>query len=172
MQRYYSYYANRTRGERRKVAEAAAASSADEGVPTGAPKLLEGCVAIIEAENFSRADARRRSAELIRLVYEVAPMVCPHSGGQMRAIALIREPKAIDKILRHLRAKGRDARAGPWATGPPTGAAIDRVVHHSTIIEFGKEMGSVRAEEAGRRQRVEKRPGDANFSLSPVLAPN
>ncbi len=34
-----------------------------------------------------------------------------------------------------------------------TAAAIDRVVHHSTIIEFGKEMTSMRAEEAARRQR-------------------
>jgi DNA replication protein DnaC len=32
-----------------------------------------------------------------------------------------------------------------------TAAAIDRVVHHSIIIEFGKEMKSVRAEEAARR---------------------
>ncbi len=39
----------------------------------------------------------------------------------MRMIALIQEPKVIDKILKHLRTKGRDARAGPWATGlsPP-----------------------------------------------------
>ncbi len=34
-----------------------------------------------------------------------------------------------------------------------TAAAIDRVVHHSTIIEFGQEMTSMRAEEAARRQR-------------------
>ncbi len=46
-------------------------------------------------------------------------MVCPKCGGQMRVIALIREPAVIDKIVRHLRTKGRDARAGPWATGPP-----------------------------------------------------
>lgn len=32
-----------------------------------------------------------------------------------------------------------------------TAAAIDRVVHHSIIIEFGREMKSVRAEEAARR---------------------
>jgi hypothetical protein len=37
----------------------------------------------------------------------------------MRVIALIQEPAVIDKILRHLREKGRDARVGPWATGPP-----------------------------------------------------
>lgn len=34
-----------------------------------------------------------------------------------------------------------------------TAAAIDRVVHHSVIIEFGADMPSVRAEEAARRNR-------------------
>jgi DNA replication protein DnaC len=33
-----------------------------------------------------------------------------------------------------------------------TAAAIDRVVHHSIIVEFGKDMGSVRAEEAAKRK--------------------
>lgn len=36
-----------------------------------------------------------------------------------------------------------------------TAAAIDRVVHHSRIIEFGSEMTSVRAEQAAQRQRLE-----------------
>lgn len=60
---------------------------------------------------------------LIRLFYEVDPLTCPRCGGEMRVIALIQEPAVIDKILRHLREKGRDARAGPWATGPPGGGA-------------------------------------------------
>ena len=34
-----------------------------------------------------------------------------------------------------------------------TAAAIDRVVHHSRIIEFGSDMLSVRAEEAAQRQQ-------------------
>ncbi|NQU65970.1 MAG: ATP-binding protein [SAR324 cluster bacterium] len=34
-----------------------------------------------------------------------------------------------------------------------TAAAIDRVVHHSTIIEFGKEMSSHRADQAAQRQK-------------------
>jgi DNA replication protein DnaC len=34
-----------------------------------------------------------------------------------------------------------------------TAAAIDRVVHHSIIVEFGKDMGSVRAEEAAKRNQ-------------------
>jgi DNA replication protein DnaC len=33
-----------------------------------------------------------------------------------------------------------------------TAAAIDRVVHHSRILEFGSEMTSVRAEQAAQRQ--------------------
>ena len=40
----------------------------------------------------------------------------------MQVIALIKEPKVIDKILRHLRTKGRDARAGLWAAGRPADA--------------------------------------------------
>jgi DNA replication protein DnaC len=35
-----------------------------------------------------------------------------------------------------------------------TAAAIDRVVHHSIIIEFGKEITSRRAEEAAQRQET------------------
>jgi DNA replication protein DnaC len=35
-----------------------------------------------------------------------------------------------------------------------TAAAIDRVVHHSLIIEFGKEVKSMRAEEAARRNGI------------------
>ena len=35
-----------------------------------------------------------------------------------------------------------------------TAAAIDRVVHHSIIVEFGKEMSSHRADQAALRQRA------------------
>ncbi len=37
-----------------------------------------------------------------------------------------------------------------------TAAAIDRVVHHSQIIEFGKEVSSRRAEEAAQHQRASR----------------
>ena len=36
-----------------------------------------------------------------------------------------------------------------------TAAAIDRVVHHSRILEFGSEMTSVRAEEAAQRHQAQ-----------------
>ena len=34
-----------------------------------------------------------------------------------------------------------------------TAAAIDRVVHHSLIVEFGSDITSYRAEEATKRNR-------------------
>jgi hypothetical protein len=95
LQRFYGYYANRTRGERRKAQAAAGTAGIAGGEPTGdperqdSPELSEGGVTIVEPEDFSRSDARRRWAELIRLVYEVDPLACPRCGGEMRVIALI-----------------------------------------------------------------------------------
>ena len=41
-------------------------------------------------------------AEMIKKVYEVDPLLCPSCGGQMKIISFIEDPKAIDKIIRHL----------------------------------------------------------------------
>jgi len=46
---------------------------------------------------------RRRWAYLINKIYGENPMVCAHCGGQMKVLALITEPKAIDTILAFLR---------------------------------------------------------------------
>jgi DNA replication protein DnaC len=43
-----------------------------------------------------------------------------------------------------------------------TVAAIDRVVHHSVIIEFGADMPSIRAEEAHQRNKTESTPTQVN----------
>ena len=69
-------------------------------------------------QNASEPDRRalRRSwAQLIRLIYEVDPLVCPRCGGLMRIIAFITELRVIGKILKHLAAKGVDARSPPGA---------------------------------------------------------
>jgi hypothetical protein len=63
----------------------------------------------------TRAALRKRWAELLRRIFEVHPLACPHCGGEMRIIAFILEPTVIDAILRHLRRRAYDARAGPWA---------------------------------------------------------
>ena len=40
---------------------------------------------------------------LIKRVYEVDPLSCPHCGGEMKVVAFIEPPQAevIEKILRH-----------------------------------------------------------------------
>ena len=43
-----------------------------------------------------------------------------------------------------------------------TAAAIDRVVHHSVIVEFGSDMTSYRAEEATKRNRKEIDVGEVS----------
>jgi hypothetical protein len=49
---------------------------------------------------------------MIRKVYEVEPLVCPKCGAQMRVIALIEDPAAIERILSWL---------GLWHPLPPCG---------------------------------------------------
>jgi hypothetical protein len=57
--------------------------------------------------------------ELIKKVWEVDPLLCPHCQGEMKLIALIDERAVIEKILKHLGLwqPGRPARAPPATTG-------------------------------------------------------
>ena len=92
LQRYYGYYANRARGERRK-AQARPAVPTDGGAAPDADDPSLRAVAIVEPEDFNRTAARLRWAELLRLIYEVDPLVCPRCGGPMRVVALIKGPE-------------------------------------------------------------------------------
>jgi len=93
LQRYYGWYANRTRGFRRKAGfhEQPAVVAADVVPP-------------------AQADVRRRWAELLRRIFEVDPLRCPRCGHAMRVVAFITEPPVIDRILTHLRRDGPPAR--------------------------------------------------------------
>jgi hypothetical protein len=86
LQRYYGWYANRTRGIRRQagVDELPAVVAAD-----GGPPVL--------------ADVRRRWAELLRRIFEVDPLRCPRCGDLMRLVGFITDAPVIDRILTHLR---------------------------------------------------------------------
>ena len=88
LQRYYGYYANRTRGKRRKASEAPGGSTDTEpdAAATADPELPLAEVTIVEPDDISRPEARRRWAELIRLIYEVDPLTCPKCGGTMRVM--------------------------------------------------------------------------------------
>ena len=52
-------------------------------------------------------------AEMIRKVYEIDPLLCPRCGGRMRIIAFIEDPKAIDKIIGHLKLSFQAERPPP-----------------------------------------------------------
>lgn len=55
-----------------------------------------------EVTEVSASTAKHAWARLIKQVYEVDPLVCPHCGGAMRILAFIERPEVIEKILTHL----------------------------------------------------------------------
>jgi hypothetical protein len=106
LQRYYGWYANRTRGIRRRT-----------GVPEPAPAVAA------EAVPAALADVRRRWAELLRRIFEVDPLRCPRCGDAMRIVAVITELAVIDRILDHLRRSASPARR---SRAPPRRRAAAR----------------------------------------------
>ncbi len=72
MTRYYGYYANRVRGARRR-----------RGVAPDVP------TPVAEPVPLALREARRRWAELLRQIFEVDPLRCPHCGAEMRIVAFI-----------------------------------------------------------------------------------
>jgi len=42
-------------------------------------------------------------AEMIRKVFEVDPLVCPHCGGAMKVIAFLTDYAVVDRIIDHLK---------------------------------------------------------------------
>jgi len=77
--RYYSWYSNRSHGERKAIESESTLST-----PTLSEETTE------EETTFSQA-ARSAWARLIKKVYEVDPVICPHCGGEMRFFAIIKE---------------------------------------------------------------------------------
>ena len=93
--RYFGYYSNRSRGKR---------------------KLDRGDQERAGEQREARAPVhwRRKWAELLRLVFEVK-LACPRCGSVMKIISFVTERKPIARILAHLKEKGIEARAGPFA---------------------------------------------------------
>ena len=70
--------------------------------------------------------AKRASAQLIKQVYEVDPLVYRHCAGAMRIIAVIEQPNVIKKILTHLGLWPTPAHSPPVA-GHPLAWSLQRV---------------------------------------------
>jgi len=83
MVRYYGYYSNVSRGNRKK-------QNQDEWI---------SC--ILESDELSR-ERRKNWARLIQKIYEVDPLSCPKCSGKMKVISVIEDEDVIKKILKHL----------------------------------------------------------------------
>jgi hypothetical protein len=88
--RYYGYYSNKARGQRRRQDTAALAP------------MAASCPDAAQNDDFRRF-SRRAWARLIRKVYLVDPLTCPKCGGRLRILSFIENPCVIEKILRHLK---------------------------------------------------------------------
>ena len=97
---------NRPRGRRRQAEPAAA----------------DALAPIVTAPRLGPTEATRRWAALLRQIFEVDPLVCPHCAAPMRIVAFITQSAVIDQILTHLRTR-TTAGARPGARSPPSTAA-------------------------------------------------
>jgi hypothetical protein len=119
MVRYYGWYSNASRGKRRKPGVRVPVEAEVQDTPQ--PDS--------DGEHFARQ--RRRSwAQLLKKIYQVDPLRCPHCGSEMHIIAWIEQSEVIRKILRPLDLWERPQRSPPpscfltswkplWLLSPP-----------------------------------------------------
>jgi hypothetical protein len=99
--RYWGFYANAARGQRRKATQA--------GDTTRAPGRQED-------DEFARR-ARLSWAKLIRRVYEVDPLLCPFCGAEMKILAFILDFATAKAIRKSLELPAQEPE--PLAHAPP-----------------------------------------------------
>lgn len=51
--------------------------------------------------------------EMIKKVYEIEPLLCPHCGAEMQVIAFIENHKVIDNIIDYLKLRFQPERPPP-----------------------------------------------------------
>ena len=124
--RYYGWYSNKMRGQRKK-SEVEAAQAGDSLA-----------VAVIKVSEYQpRRIPSAKWRELIKKVWEADPLLCPKCQKEMRIVSLIDQPSVIERILRHLglwftlRSLGvvgeQGVRVIP-STGPPASASGERII--------------------------------------------
>ena len=99
--RYYGAYSNRTR-------QALFRNNGSRSSPSH-PEQDTNTV------STTSLPSRASWARLIRKVFEVDPLRCPTGGSEMKIIAVLTDPKVVDRIIRHL-----DKNVGAARSPPPT----------------------------------------------------
>ena len=95
----FYHYAKACQGKSLKAhARGERAKREDE---TGAPDTAD--VEVIDVSDYHPPRIpSKKWRELIKKVWEVDPLICPHCGAEMKLIALVDDDEVIEKILRHL----------------------------------------------------------------------
>ena len=81
--RYYGFYSNKSRGQRKKA-------ETDNKIPS------------LVSTDISKKKFKKNWARLIQKIYNVDPLKCKKCGNKMRIISFIEEEIIIQKILKHL----------------------------------------------------------------------
>ena len=98
--RYYGFYSNVSRGER-KI----------QGKNDATPSILE--------PDASSKEFRKNWALLIQKIYEVDLLFCPKCQEPMKIIAFIQDQEVVKKILKHVGLWERKTRPPPKSKAPP-----------------------------------------------------
>jgi hypothetical protein len=141
MVRYYGYYANKTRGVRKKEE---AINKKDDG--TEASQLIPNLI----NSDISRKAFRQNWARLIQKIYHADPLLCPKCHGTMRIISFIEEQATVKKILMHLNLwmpGNHDPPANPLAQDEASQEA-----HSHNIIELAFNRSTRLTHEASDTQ--------------------
>ncbi len=105
--RYYGWYSNRMRGDRRKQEERGRGEDDREAAQDSK---------IIDIRNYKpKRIPQLMWRECIKKIWEVDPLVCPKCTGEMKIISFIYKRTVIKKILTHLNIydQSRNRRAPP-----------------------------------------------------------
>ena len=106
--RSYGAYCNRAR----------VAAAAGQGESDGAAQARSGG----EDSDFAR-ETRRTWARLLRKIFEADPLLCS-CGAEMKIVALITQPRVVERILRHLGSDRCQARDPFEPRAPPRAGAF------------------------------------------------
>ena len=97
--RYYGAYTNRNR-------KALSQNALTAG-------LLSSTKTKTDKRSTTSTSSRANWARLIRKVFEVDPLLCGKCGSEMKIIAVLTDPKVVDRIIRHLDKNAVTARSPP-----------------------------------------------------------
>ncbi len=130
--RYYGWYSNKMRGQRKKRAEE----------EKEAEDLEEGVEVIDVSEHQPRRIPSKKWRDLIKKVWEADPLICPTCQREMRIASLIDERDVIVKMLKCLGLWQQGVRVDPQqqsGTDPPNGDWVYEPVDQDPFPDYDTE---------------------------------